>query len=632
LILLLVAASSWGQESHAKFSATLDPPDARKGEAARVLVRADVDPGWWIYGLVPQGDPTPLEIHMEPGSALAEAGKPVGPPAHKKFDKNFGSEVNYHQGNVIFALPVKVTGNPGDATAKVRIVWQVCDPSQCEPPSEETFDVSFKIAPGEPRSDHLAALTDVPPQPEQNPGQAAQGAKPGAGTDEFATAFNEARSKGLFGFILFAFITGLVALLTPCVFPMIPITVSFFSKRGDSAQKTNYTGAAAYCIGIITTFTGLGLAVTLIFGASGVQDLGANPWINLFLVLLFVALALSLFGVYELTLPSGLVNKMSSKSRTSTLLGPLLMGLTFTLTSFTCTVPFVGTILAGAAAGGDVLYPVLGMLAFSSAFALPFFFLALFPQLLAKLPKSGSWLATVKAFMGFIEVAAALKFLSNVDQVWETRFISEPIFLAIWASIAFFAAVYLFGWMRFPHDGAVQKIGWFRRVVAMGTLAAGVYCLAAIDGAPLGKLSAFLPPGKDKLEWIPSYESAKSLAQAQGRPLMIDFTGVTCTNCRDMEKNMFTRSAVNRELQQFVRAKLYTDRRNPEDKANKALLRELSKSVTLPVYVIQSPDGMTLKIFQGSTDDEQEFLRFLRQGREAFNPVGAKAVASRAAP
>lgn len=616
-------------QSHAAWSASLDPVDARHGESARILVKATIADGWWVYGMQVSGGPRPVAITLTPGSALTAQGPAIEPKPHTKFDPNFKMQVEYHTGTAVFSLPVKVVAPAGPAKAKVNIAWQVCNNQTCEIPTQKDFEVSFTVSKGDARPDRTTALTSVPDQPKQAP---PTGKGSTAAADDFASNFEQAKAKGLISLVLFAFGAGLLALLTPCVFPMIPITVSFFSKSSGAGKKVNYSGAAAYCAGIMGTFTALGLAVALIFGASGVQEMGANPWVNLFLVALFVALALSLFGAYDIVLPSGLVNRFGARSRGSSVLAPLFMGLTFTLTSFTCTLPFVGTILAGAATTGDMLYPAVGMLAFSSAFALPFFLLALFPQGLARLPKSGSWLSTAKAFMGFLEIAAALKFLSNVDQVWETRWISEPIFLAIWATIAFFAAVYLLGWMRFKHESGENKIGWMRRTFAIAMVAAGVYCLAAIDGAPLGKLSAFLPPGKDKLEWLPRYQPALELAAAQGKPVFIDFTGVTCTNCRDMEKNMFPRPMVNRELEGFVRAKLFTDRSNSDDVFNKNLLQKLTKSVTLPVYVIQSPDGRTLKIFQGSTNDEDSYLRFLRKGKEAFKATGQGSVASRVSP
>ncbi|MFY9233764.1 MAG: cytochrome c biogenesis protein CcdA [Fimbriimonadaceae bacterium] len=644
-LILSLSAIVFSQKSAAKWSVELIPSDVRQGESAQVLLKVDIGEGWWLYGLRDEGGaPRNAQFDLIKGAALEGQGGSIGPKPHTKFDKNFSKQVEYHTGKAVFAIPVKITASPGDAEAKVRIQWQICNERICEIPSDQVFPVKFKVAEGEARPDRVAPVLSVPDQPE-NPsaGKPDPQTKGSASTDDFASNVANAKSKGLLPFLLLAFTLGLAALLTPCVFPMVPITVSFFSKSSGAERKANYGGAAAYCLGIIASFTALGLIVTLLFGAFGVQDLAANPWVNVFLVLMFIVLSMNLFGMFEITVPAAWLNKLNRQSRSKSIVAPMVMGIVFTLTSFTCTVPFVGTILAGAATTGDFLFPIAGMIAFSTAFSLPFFLLALFPQALSKLPKSGSWLATAKAFLGFVEIAAALKFLSNADLVWQLGFITQPVFLAIWAAIAFIAGLYLLGWLRLGHEDGPLRVGWLRRGFAVATLAAGVLCLAGLQGASLGKLSAFLPPvpypGKeksgisaDKLTWVPTYKEALAQAKSEGKALFIDFTGVTCTNCRDMENNMFPRKAVVNELSQFARAKLYTDRKTPEDKLNRDLLQKLTQSVSLPVYVIQSPDGETLKVFQGSTNDEEEFVRFLRQGREAFSAGDAEPVASRGLP
>jgi thiol:disulfide interchange protein DsbD len=472
----------------------------------------------------------------------------------------------------------------------------------------------------------MAALTGVPEQSAGYVDPTSGGpAESGAVTDDFNTQFSKAKESGLLAFVWLSFIAGLFALLTPCVFPMIPITVSFFSKTVEGERKTNYGGAGAYCLGIIGTFTALGLIVTLIFGASGIQQLATNPWVNLALVVVFVALALSLFGLFEIAVPSSVLTRLSKVSKAAGFVGPLLMGLTFTLTSFTCTVPIVGTLLAGAASGESMLYPVLGMLAFSAAFALPFFFLALFPQAITKLPRSGAWLSTVKIFMGFIEIAAAVKFLSNVDLVWQLAWLTKPVFLAIWATIAFVAGLHLMGWLKLPKESE-SKPGVLRRGFGLATLAGAVFCLGAIEGVNLGELEAFLPPdpypgrhstaAKGSVAWKDNFDAGLQVSKTEDKPMFINFTGVTCTNCRWMEKNMFTRADVAAEINRYVPVELYTDRSTKGDLDNRALQKELTKVVTLPVYVLVSPEGKPLRIFQGSTRDVDQFLAFLKGGGE----------------
>lgn len=630
LLVLSGAALAQDEASYASFSARLENPDVRAGEATRVLIEVKTEPKWHIYGFDQPEGPISSTIRLEDGP-LKAVGRPIVPAGVKKFDPNFEKELVLYEGAAIFALPVKVDpGASGTATATVIINYQACTEGTCDIPKDVPMKISFDVAPGAPRPDRIEADSEIPTQPAGYvEGSGEQGGKgdqaPAQAEDAFSSNFDKAKDSGLLPFMYLSFIAGLLALLTPCVFPMIPITVSFFSKSVEGDRKTNYSGAIFYCLGIISTFTALGLIVTVAFGASGIQQLATNPWVNLALVLVFVALALSLFGLFEIAVPSGLLTKLSgaSRSKAAGAVGPLLMGLTFSLTSFTCTVPIVGTILAGAAAGGSMLYPIMGMLAFSTSFALPFFFLALFPQALKKLPKSGGWLSTVKIFMGFLELAAALKFLSNVDLVWQLGWLTKPVFLAIWAAIAIIAAFQLIGWLKLPTEGE-GKIGLGRRAVGVATLFAAGYCLAAIEGVRLGEMEAFLPPdpypgrtataGHGSIAWKTDWEVGKQAAASEGKPIFINFTGVTCTNCRWMEKNMFTRPEVLAEINKYVPVELFTDRTTEEDLANRGLQKELTKVVTLPVYVLATPDGRPIKIFQGSTRDAEEFVRFLRSG------------------
>ena len=427
-----------------------------------------------------------------------------------------------------------------------------------------------------------------------------------AGGDETTQRIADAQKKGLLPFLALSAGFGFLSLLTPCVFPIVPITVSFFAKRRVSSNAAaGVPGALAYCAGIITTFTGVGVLMAVIFGAGSIAKFAVNPYVNIVLAVLFLVLAANLLGAFELALPSGLVSKAQTGTQKGGLTGPFMMGLTFTLTSFTCTTAFCPEpcwhLLRRAAIS---LIPILGMLAYSSAFALPFFFLALFPQYLSRLPKSGSWLVSVKAFMGFVEIAAALKFLSNADLVWQKGWLTRPVFLAVWAAVAIIAGLYLLGWLRLPQDDAEQKIGIPRRVLGIVTAALGVYCFAAISGAPVSaNLSAFLPPspypyanlsaasqvetsgksalpggsigsvpgGESKPVIYAKYEEALAKAKAENKPLFLDFTGVTCTNCRWMEDNIFPKPEVKAELDGYVRAQLYTDRDTPDDDKNQKL-------------------------------------------------------------
>jgi len=640
MLLALVSLSSAQGREYTKWSATLEPADIHAGESGRILIKVEVEDPWHVYGTQEfkasdpaLGAPVNTTIELAPNKVVEANGPLVFPAPIELFDNNFKMKVAYYEKQVIFSLPIKVkAGIGGKQSVNITYGYQVCKKGQCDiPRSDKKLTVSFDVTPGEARADHLAPLTAVPDQPAQ-PGTGA--AAPAKTPDQTKTTPDNDPSKmSLGGYLLFCFGAGLASLLLPCVFPMIPITVSFFSKQKPGEErKTNYKGAFAYCLGIVGTFTILGLAVTAIFGATGVQNLATNAYVNGAMFIVFVALGLSLFGAFNIALPSGFVNKIGAKSRAGGVLAPVLMGLTFTLTSFTCTVPVVGVLLV-AAAKGDYVRPALGMLAFSTAFSLPFFFLALFPSALGKLPKAGSWMGTVKAFMGFLELAFAVKFLSNIDVVYQWGLLTRPMALGIWFALAVIAGAYLFGWLKIAGDHGDGKIGWFRRGFAVATLVAGGMCLAAMDGFSLGKVGALLPPdpypgreatGANALPWVHSYDDAVALAKTANKPIFINFTGYACTNCRYMEQNIFPEKEVRTELKDMVITELYTDGKSAEDSRNQQLQQKLTGSVTLPVYVVLSPKGEVIAQFPGSTEDPNEFAKFIRDGKAKVSSVARR--------
>ncbi len=411
---------------------------------------------------------------------------------------------------------------------------------------------------------------------------------------------------------------------------MIPITVSFFTKQQEKEGGRGLRGPVAFCLGIITTFTGIGLLISLLFGASGITRFAANPWVNLLMASIFVALAMNLFGVFEIVVPSAILDRVQpktvgAKGGKPSLAAPILMGLAFSLTSFTCTVPFVGTLLVSTAQGGW-LWPTLGMMGFSAAFASPFFLLALFPQWLSKLPKSGSWLVSVKAFMGFFELAAALKFLSTADYVWQLGWLTRPMFLSIWSTIFLIAGFYLLRWLRLPNEGEGKAPGMGRRVLGIATIGVGVYLLAAISSAPLGVLAAYPPPPDygapegtqhGNTTWLKDdYQGALALAKQNNKPILIDFTGYACTNCRQMELNVLTKPTIEQELENFVTARLYTDGTDEKSKTQAKWQVEKFDTPALPLYVILSSDGNEVSRFEGYDPNPENFLKFLQRGGE----------------
>lgn len=622
LLMLLIASLSPAQTRRVVFGTpTLEQADVRAGEVARIHLPFKVEDGWHFYTMDPTRVPVgvPTQITVDHGQIFGNIGTP---PVVTKTDPTENKPVDSYEKEGEFVIPVLVPNDAvGEFRTNLQIRTQSCDQSRCERPMSETVAFAMAVAPGEPRADAKGAGPQVAP----NTAQGDSGAP-----DAVAERINQARESGLISYLLVAFLAGLTALITPCVFPMIPITVSFFSKKVDGEQKTNYKGAALYCAGIIGTFTGIGLIVTAAYGASGIRAIANNPWVNIALAILFVVLAANLFGLFEIVIPSGIVNKLSKGSRSGSVLAPLLMGLTFSVTSFTCTVPFVGTLLATAAAKGDYLYPTLGMLAFSTAFALPFFLLALFPQALAKLPRSGGWLATVKAFMGFLELVATVYYLSKADLVWQTYLLPKPVFLALWAAIFAVGGLYMLGWLRLGHDLGEVKIGWVRRVVGVGTIVLAVLCLDAIRGRNLGTFESFLPPAMAVNDvddgWLKDYDRALAQAKVEGKNVFVDFTGINCTNCRLMERNVFPKAEVKAELDKYVRVRLYTDRGTAEDDKNYALQKQLAKVDTLPVYVMLTPEGTVVRVHQqepplDSSGNIENFVKVLKSGQP--KPVAA---------
>jgi thiol:disulfide interchange protein DsbD len=574
LLVLLLPVLAAAQEGHAKWTATI-PADAKPGATVTAVLKAKVDEGWHVYSTKPV-EGGPFVTTVEAVAPLKLAGKATTLKGTEKKDPNFGIMVEYVAEESTVEVPV--TLGPDPKKGALRVTYQACNDRTCDMPQTVEVPLSGEAAKAVVQKGDVA----------------------------------DPNNQALIPFMGAAFLAGLLALLTPCVFPMVPITVSYFAKRRE-AGGNGLTQAAAYCVGIVGAFAAFGLLVTILFGASGIQRFATNPWVNLALAALFVVLALNLFGLFQVSLPAKVTNAFNPHGKAG-LLGPILMGLTFTLTSFTCTVPFVGTVLVSAAQG-DIVRPLLGMLAFGSAFAMPFFLLALFPQFLAKLPKSGSWLEMVKAFMGFLEVAAAVKFVSNADLVWGTGLISRSTFLAIWVVIFAAAALFLVRVIRLPKVEVPSKMGRGRAVMVALTGLTCVWLALGVTGKSLGELEAFLPPGSNDGWSEMPYDRALTIARRDKKPLLIDFTGVTCTNCRWMEKNMFPRPEVAGEFSNYVLVKAFTDRNTAADRANQELMKKLTGKVTLPIYVIVSPEEKVLKIFEGSTRDAGEFTTFLKPAK-----------------
>ncbi len=611
--LLAAAGGAFGQETAAHWSLSVDAGtriDAGSSFTARVT--AVIDPGWHMYSLTQApGGPIALAISAPGDSPFRIEGNIIGPLPITAFDPNFNFDTETYEDRAEFELPIAAAANlAGEQTLAIDVHFQTCNDRYCLPPADQRLTLSLNAG-------EIVAARVSTGSPD---GAAASGAPAAASAVPDMAA--ESTASTLPRYLALAALMGLLSLLTPCVFPMVPITVSYFTSRAESKRSRAASQAAVYGLGIVLTFTLVGFLVAIGFGAAGLNRFAADPWLNLGITALFVAFALNLFGVYELVLPARLMNMAGTAgSGRRGYGGTLLMGLAFTLTSFTCTAPFLGTLLV-VAAQGDWQWPLLGLIAFSSVFALPFVGLALAPQFLASLPRSGGWLLSVKATMGLLELAAAMKFISNVDLVWGWGIFTRNVVLVIWMGIGLVLAAYLAGFIRLGHATRLGRPGPARIAVAAAALVLTVWLGLGLGGRRLGEVEAFLPPADpaatgDELPWIINqYDTALAQAKQQNRPVLIDFTGYTCTNCRWMEANMFPRPEVAREMDRYVRVRLYTDGRGEPYQSFQAMQRDVYGTVALPYYAVLQPDGEPVVAFGGLTRDSRAFVSFLRRGLE----------------
>lgn len=582
------------------------------GSDFSVLLQARLDEGWHLYSMnLPAGGPIPTKIWVEESNAFLPSGDPKQPEPIPWFDQNFNMDTSYFEGTVDFEVPVKVKPStpPGEHQLTVKVRFMVCNDTSCLPPRTQAFTELLTVKGG-------------------NVGNAV--APAGTSNGDQDRTVTGRLPTGTWAYLWFAMTMGALALLTPCVFPMIPITVSYFTKRDAQTRGRAVFEAAVYSLGIVATFTLIGFALTFVFGAGGINRLAASPLVNALIALIFVVFAFSLFGVIELRLPSSWLSAVDRRSsKTEGIVGILLMSLTFSLTSFTCTVPFVGTVMV-AALQGDFIWSMIGVTSFAAVFSLPFFLLALFPSWLQSLPKSGDWMNSVKVTMGFLELAAAMKFISNVDLVFQWEWITRPVFITVWLAIGLMTSAYLLGWFHFKHENPTGPLGAGRVVFALFFLSVSLYLLRGLFGFPLGELDAFLPPRdyggnssvslfsgsspKQEERWHSDYSSALQEAERENRPVFVDFTGYTCTNCRWMEANIFPLPGVQALLDEFVLVRLYTDGGEAEHEWNQELERERFGTIALPYYAIVSPSDVTVATFPGLTRDEGEFIEFLRKG------------------
>ena len=424
---------------------------------------------------------------------------------------------------------------------------------------------------------------------------------------------------------------GALSLLTPCVFPMVPITVSFFANHSSRTRGGALKIDSLYGLGIMFTFVALGMSLAIIFGAAEVTSSPPTPGRIYLITAIFLGFALSLLGVFFIQLPTGIMNRLnnaSNEQHQGSVFGTMLMGLTFSLTSFTCTAPFVGTLLV-LASQGNWRWPLIGMSGFSFVFALPFFLLALLPQLMTQMPRAGGWMNSVKVVMGFLEIAAAMKFLSNADLVWHWNIFTRTTVLCIWTGCLLMVVAYLLGWFRLDHDSELGAISGARVVFTLIFLAGAIWLANGLAGHRLGGIDAFLPPAETDIgsgtqatvasseaPWIMNDLSAGlAQAKAQGKPVFIDFTGYTCTNCRWMESNVFSQPVIERDMDRFVKVRLYTDGDGDVYSKQQDYEDKRFGTVALPLYALLDSGGNTIETSAGVTRDVSAFAAFLSKAK-----------------
>jgi thiol:disulfide interchange protein/peroxiredoxin len=605
-MMLGVSAPVHAQTQHVAFSLDAQPNPAAPGGSAQLRISAKLDPGWHIYsGSSPAG--IPISFQLAPNAAI-EKFRTFQAPPKKAYDANFGSETETYEGEAVFLLDLQLKKDApvGDAQYTLNVKYETCNSSECDP-AHWTGSFALAISPTAP-----AAAPAIPPGFSE--------VKPRA-----ASPTDAASAEGWPGFLALAFGFGLASIFTPCVFPMIPITMSYFVNKEGGVKQ-----AVTFCLGIIVLFSGIGLLVTAALGPVGVVALGQSPWVNGFIALLFVVFGLSLLGAFEITIPSSLLTKLNQSSEKGGLIGTLLMGLTFALASFACVGPFMGALLAGSISGGS-LRPLLGMVVFATGLALPFFLLALFPAYLKRMPRSGGWLSRVKVVMGFVILAWSLKYLASVDQVLRWNILSRERFLAIWIVLFASGGLYLLGFLRLEGVKADDRMGLGRLLCGMAFVAFAISLAPGMGGAKLGELDAYVPLNGGNLQWMQNqYREALDRARREGKLVFVNFTGYACTNCHWMKANMFTRPEIEAAMQKFVLVELYADAGDAISDANQKL--ELSKfnTVAEPYYSILTPDETVIASFPGLTRDPAQFAAFLRKGDAA--PPSAPVAASNAPP
>ncbi len=631
------------------WSSSVEMNDERNG---RLIFKASIDEGWHLYGIdLPDGGPNPTTFTFDKVEGMTLNGDitPSRKP-HEQVDMVFHLKLNWWEDKVDFYQDFTLNEPNGAYLVEASVRFQGCNDGSCIPPSTETFD--FKggnvVSQNAPSEESLQtgnkALTSPSAQESSvnkwwNPVEFTEG------TSDNTASIAESSWWYIF---LWGFIGGLVALLTPCVWPMIPLTVSFFLKKSNSRRRS-IADAFTYGCAIVVIYLVLGLAITLIFGASKLNDLATNAVFNLLFFLLLVVFAISFFGAFDIKLPSKWSNSVDSKAeRTTGMLSIFFMAFTLVLVSFSCTGPIIGTLLVEAASVGDITGPAIGMGAFALALAIPFTLFAIFPSWLKEMPRSGGWLNSVKVVLGFLELALSLKFLSVADLAYGWGILDREVFVSLWVIIFVLLGMYLLGKLRFSHDAPLDHVPVGRFFLSLISLAFAVYLIPGLWGAPLKSVSAFVPPlytqdfnlyegGNFKV--FHDFDEGMAYANENNRPVLVDFSGYGCVNCRKMEGAVFDTQEVSSIIKEnFVLITLMVDDKTSLEKPIE--VNENGKAVMLktigdkwsylqrskfaansqPYYVMLDNEGKPLASPYYYDENVAKFVEWLNSGLKAYSP------------
>jgi thiol:disulfide interchange protein DsbD len=571
LAFFLVSMSSIGQiYEPVKWNFELKNTSAT---TADIIIQASIDEGWHLYGLhIPNDGPQPTSVVFDKIENAVKVGDLQAPSKlQKQFDSNFNMELNWYTDNATFIQKIRFT-EASKVKVKGYVKFMSCNDKSCLPPTKKPFSFGSSVSVSEPAPSKIISNSVSEPLPSKIISNVVK-------TDYWTPVLNELKSFGntrdsadttsLWLIFITGLIGGFLALFTPCVWPVIPMTVSFFLKRSKN-KKRGRRDAILYSLAIILIYVFLGILITLLFGASALNSLSTNAVFNLIFFALLLLFAVSFFGAFEITLPSSWSTKLDAKAdSTAGLISILFMAFTLVLVSFSCTGPIIGTLLVQVSASGSLLAPAIGMLGFAVALSIPFGLFALFPSWLKTLPKSGGWLNSIKIVLAFLELAFALKFLSVADLAYGWRILDREVFIAIWIVIFALLGFYLLGKLRFPHDSESKHTSVLGVFLAIISFAFSVYMIPGLWGAPLKAVSAFAPPlytqdfnlYKDEVHpAFTDYDLGMAFAAEKRLPVIVDFSGFGCVNCRKMEASVWTDPKVKELLEKdFVLISLFVD-------------------------------------------------------------------------